>query len=262
MTGLTFFILTRKIFESDIWRDDPHILKLFIYLVGNARFDKKPKKYPDFEIKRGELLTSLSNIADDNEYMFNGQVQKWSRQKVSRMIDVLIKRGMIRKIADTYGTHISICNYNTYQDVSLYGADSFGTALERECYEGVTGMDIINKDNNGNKDKKERIYTFPEQILMKISKPEKVWKEYHLQHIPVTLHNETFILNWVDWIDHLISKKKKPTENAAKRQLEKLSKVDDPNLWLNTAIEHGWQGLFPPPETKVIKPTSEPAWMK
>ena len=112
---LTYFILTRKIFESSIWRDDPHTLKLFIYLIGQARHSKIPKKYSGFEIKRGELVTSLSLIADNNEFFNRGRLGKWSRAKVSRMLSTLKEQGYIMILADTYGTHIKVCNYETYQ---------------------------------------------------------------------------------------------------------------------------------------------------
>ena len=140
----TYFILSRKIFESAIWRDDPHILKLFIYLVGMARHYNKPQSYPTFKIKRGELVTSLRNISDDNEY-FNKTVRKWSSGKVSRMLHKLQEQGYINILADTYGTHLKICNYDTYQTTTNYGANSSGT----EANSSGTVVETNNNDNNG-----------------------------------------------------------------------------------------------------------------
>ena len=144
------FLLARQIFESAIWRDDPHVLKLFIYLMGQARHNTKPKKYPSFEIKRGELVTSLAKIAEENEYSQNGTIKTWARMKISRMLDLLEKQGYIKKLCDTYGTHISICNYNTYQDINNYKCDTSGTQVLQDCYSGVTAV-LLNK--KGNKDK-------------------------------------------------------------------------------------------------------------
>ena len=125
------FLLARQIFESAIWRDDPHVLKLFIYLIGKARHKEQPKKYPGFEIKQGEMVTSLAHIAEDNEF-FNRRLQQWSRAKVSRMLSLLKEQGYIEILADTYGTHISICNYSLYQDMSNYRADSGETVVKRK----------------------------------------------------------------------------------------------------------------------------------
>jgi len=152
MDNLTYFILTRKIFESAIWRDDPHILKLFIYLIGMARHQKYPKKYPGFDVKRGELITSLSNISENNEFIKNGRLQSWGRSKVSRMLKVLIEQGYIQVLSDTYGTHISICNYDTYQSPDTYKPNTTETQLKRSWDDTETELGTFNKDNNGNKD--------------------------------------------------------------------------------------------------------------
>jgi len=109
-----------------------------------ARHDKKPKKYPGFQVKRGELVTSLSIISQNNEY-FRHTVKKWSRQKVSRMLEKLSEEGRIEILSDTYGTHIKITNYETYQDPGLYVSDSNGTVAEQKR----TEVGINNNDNDG-----------------------------------------------------------------------------------------------------------------
>lgn len=150
MNGLSYFLITRKLFDSPIWRDNPHILKLFIYLVGMARHNSKPKRFNGFEIKRGELLTSLSDISENNEYTERGRIKKWSRQRVSRMLQKLTENKYITLLADTYGTHIKVINYNTYQNPKIYKR----TPAERVRNSCGMGADIYNKDknvNNGNK---------------------------------------------------------------------------------------------------------------
>lgn len=152
MNNITYFILTREIFESAIWLDNPHILKLFIFLVGNARYQKEPKKYPGFEVKCGEYLTSLAALSEANEYMERGRVQKWSRAKVSRMLETLVKQEYIKLLTDTYGTHITICNYELYQDHTRYQADRTGHI----CNGSATGVCTVcnASENNSNKVKK------------------------------------------------------------------------------------------------------------
>ena len=148
----TYFILSRNIFESAIWRDDPHILKLFIYLIGNARHSRKDKVYPKIKIKRGELVTSLMQISEDNEYVLNGIIKKWSRQKVSRMLKLLEDQNYIKRVSDTYGTHINICNYDIYQSPDTYKTDTDGTVVERlwnGCGQGVGTNNNVNNDKNG-----------------------------------------------------------------------------------------------------------------
>ena len=165
-----YFILSRNIFDSAIWRDDPHILKLFIYFIGQARHSKTPIKYPKVTINRGELVTSLSQIAEDNEYIFNNGIRKWSRAKVSRMIEMLIKQEYIKIASNTYGTHIKILNYDTYQTQNNYASDNYETAMKQPCNSYETATRINKKDKNDKKDKngkKEDIY-IRKQIFIKL----------------------------------------------------------------------------------------------
>ena len=80
----TYIMIDRNIFESAIWRESPETLKLFLWLIGKARNSKVPKKYPTFEIKRGELVTSFSEISENNEYYYQNRIKRWSNSKISR----------------------------------------------------------------------------------------------------------------------------------------------------------------------------------
>ena len=128
---LGFFKLCRIIFESPIWSDDPHTLKLWIYLLGTARHAKGPKMYPDFKVKRGELVTSLQQIAENNEYMKFGVLKRWSKSRVSRMLKILENQEYIQRPPDTFGTHVRICNYEFYQDINLPKTNGSGTGAEQ-----------------------------------------------------------------------------------------------------------------------------------
>jgi len=186
MNGLSYFLITRKLFDSPVWRDNPHILKLFIYLVGMARHNSNPKRFNGFEIKRGELLTSLSDISENNEYTKRGRIKKWSRQRVSRMLKKLTDDKYITLLADTYGTHIRVCNYDTYQNPKTYKRTPADTK-RNAC---VTGADIYNKDNNVNNDKK--IYSLVVNYLnQKLGTKYKPTTKSTRQHIKARL-NEGF----------------------------------------------------------------------
>jgi len=149
---LTYFLLSRSIFDSPIWSDDPHTLKIFLYLVGTARHDKKPKRLPGALIKRGELITSLSAIAENNSYIKNKSLKTMSRQKIIRILDLLEKQGYIKRISDTYGTHIKVCNYDTYQNPRNYKSDSNGTTMDSVWTQCGLSVDIYNNGNNDNND--------------------------------------------------------------------------------------------------------------
>jgi len=162
-----YVLLARIMQDSAIWCDDPHVLKLFIYLIMEARFDVEPKKYPGFELKRGEVLTSLSQIADDNEY-FRHTIKKWSRSKVSRMLEKLQEQGYIEQVSDTYGTHIKITKYETYQNPELYVANSFATVVKQFCNGSETEVDISKKGNKGKNDNNDKKNIFRKPTIPEI----------------------------------------------------------------------------------------------
>lgn len=189
----TYFILSRTIFDSAIWRDDPHILKLFIYLIGEARYERDPKKYPTFELKRGDCLTSLKTIADDNEYMVNGSIKKWNRTKVHRMLSLLEDRGYITKVCDTYGTHLSICNYDIYQDPEAYRCNAGETQVKRNCNAGETQVKTTNKEKKDNKEKniEERKKDFRTQL-------GESWKKLGANNYLIKDEAEQFFAYWTE----------------------------------------------------------------
>lgn len=159
-------MLSRTIYDSAIWRENPSTIKLFIYLLGSARFHREPKQFPNFKLQRGEILTSLADIADNNEWIEHGAHKKWSRAKVCRMLDSLEKGGYITRISDTYGTHIKVCNYSRYQDPSIYGSDSDETEVKRTCNGSETEVKPYKERKEGNKDKKVNKYIGVEEAYL------------------------------------------------------------------------------------------------
>ena len=150
-----YVLLARAIEQSAIWRDPPDVLKLFIYLLLRARYKAEPKRFDGFEEKRGELVTSLADIAKDNAYRDRG-LRQWSRQKVGRMLARLQRQGRIVRFADTYGTHIKICNYELYQDPKAYEADECVTSALRVCDGCGTDVETPKEREEGQESQEEK----------------------------------------------------------------------------------------------------------
>lgn len=173
-----YYLIARKLFDSAIWSDNPHILKLFIYLIGEARHEKKPKRYHGFSIKRGELVTSLNQIAQHNKYEENGVTKTWSRSRVHRMLKHLEKYGYVELIPDTRGTHLSICNYSYYQDPKIYRPNDCETIAKRLRNDCETTAGTNKKGNKGKNDKKEErkeISAFPQKAGEKAGSSERFY---------------------------------------------------------------------------------------
>lgn len=156
-----YVIIARKIMDSSIWNADPEILKLFLYLICKARHKSKPKQFPNkIKVKRGELLTSYQNIINDNEFMKGKSVIRWSKGKLSRMLEKLEKKGTIKRIEDTHGTHIRVVHYDKYQNPENYKNIYSGTTPDKTVTpserHGTTSEinNNVKKDNNAHNDNK------------------------------------------------------------------------------------------------------------
>ena len=58
-------------------------------------------------IKRGEIVTSMMKLSGR---------WKWSRNKLRHFLGLLEKDGMIERKSNHNYTHLSVCNYDPYQD--------------------------------------------------------------------------------------------------------------------------------------------------
>ena len=100
----------RQIKDNWIWKNDEPFDKRSAWIDLILSVNHKKKKIPfenDFiEIERGQILTSIKQLADK---------WKWSRHKVSDFLDQLEQDTMIVQVRDIRKTLISIVNYDIYQ---------------------------------------------------------------------------------------------------------------------------------------------------
>lgn len=150
-----FVILARALLESDLWREGPDALRVFIYLLMEARYSRTPSRFPGFTVKRGEVLTSLASIAEDCEYIHRGHPVRWSRTKVHRLLGKLKQSDRITIKRDTYGTHVSIINYDIYQNPKRYQPNSSETVMKRVRNTSVTQVETSEEGCNAGKEGKE-----------------------------------------------------------------------------------------------------------
>jgi len=134
--------LHRKLREHWIWKK-PEYVRAWIDLLFRASH-KDTKMLFDGEfilVGRGEFITSQESLSLH---------WHWSRGKVSRFLNLLQKDSMIVLKTGHKATHITICNYGTYQ--GNRNADEHQTNTKRTSNEHE--KDTINKGNKGNKGNK------------------------------------------------------------------------------------------------------------
>jgi len=88
------FLVSRLIYLSAIWGKHPQFLRLWIWLLGKAVF-KDGYIFKGHVLKRGELITTYSEIADALSYCFNRAIIKPTLKEIRIMISWLQSEGMI-----------------------------------------------------------------------------------------------------------------------------------------------------------------------
>lgn len=144
--------LHRRIQDHWIWSENRVFSKFeaWIDLLFEARFEDIPQKITLkgklYMVNRGESIKSLETWA---------KRWNWSRSKVYRFFNLLKKDGMIEFKCDTITTHLTILNYNSYQDKRTTNEQQ--TNITRTTYEHQANIKRTqnNKENNDNKENKE-----------------------------------------------------------------------------------------------------------
>lgn len=103
MENSGYIKLHRQMLEWE-WYDDLPTKVLFLHLLFKANW--KDKKWHGVEVKRGQLITSQNNLAEETQL---------SRQQIRRAIDNLISTNEITKSTNAKYTIITVVKYNDYQ---------------------------------------------------------------------------------------------------------------------------------------------------
>ena len=116
-----FILLSRDLIESSLWQLPPDHLRVAVYLLLKARHKDRIHNLPDgTTVSRGQLVTSMLLIAENCSYYENRITREMSRKKVLNILQNLENIGFIKRNSHRKGTHITICNYDSYQDVDMY----------------------------------------------------------------------------------------------------------------------------------------------
>lgn len=136
------------------WYDDINVKVTFLHLLLSA--NHAPKKWRGIDIGRGQLWTSIGNLA--KEIGLSEKQIRNSLKKLERTNEISIKGA-------SKGTMITVCKYDSYQDAKEDKGEQTGKPRANEGQtEGEQGA-TNNNDNNANNDNKEiRELRFREQV--------------------------------------------------------------------------------------------------
>ena len=198
----------RKMTEWE-WYKDGNTTRLFLHLLLTA--NTKDGKWQGVSIKRGQVATSLSSLANDLGLSIRNIRTSLAKLKTTRNLTCQATNKL---------TIITICKFEDYQETSQ---------TERQATRQTSGHDSDNKQEEKKKEDKN--------IITK----KKVVKEKSSLVFPFA--SETFMATWNNLI--LQPKWKGKTDSALQLSLNKLSKYDEAFaiLLMEDAIERNWQGV-------------------
>lgn len=140
------FILSRSIFDSDIWFKPAYYIKIWIWLIGKANHSRK--RLTGQRLFRGQCLVTIREIIEITKWYVGYRAEKLSKSQVERVLDYLRKNDMIETTKTTRGMIVTICNYDTYQWLKNNERNNERNDSETEPKRGEATI-----DNNYNKEK-------------------------------------------------------------------------------------------------------------
>lgn len=109
-----YFIMARRIFESDMMDAPPLLWKLWLWLLGQANWKDRGK------LKRGQLMTTISAMREAMSWRVGYRVERPSRDQIRSAYEALTKATMITTAKTTRGLVVTILNYSRYQAPENY----------------------------------------------------------------------------------------------------------------------------------------------
>ena len=189
------------------WYDDINVKVTFLHLILSA--NHAPKKWRGIDIGRGQLWTSIGNLA--KEIGLSEKQTRNSLKKLESTNEISIKGA-------SKGTMITVCKYDSYQDIKEDKGKQKG---KQKANEGQTKGEqwATNKNDNNTNNEKE---------IKKYFEDEKL--------------NTMF----EDFIEHRKQMKKPMTDRSITMHVNKLNAESVPNAikMIENSIEHGWSSVY------------------
>ena len=140
------WIAIHRKFKKWEWYTSSNHVYLFVHLLLSA--NRSDGSWRGHKYKRGDVLTSLSKLEDETGL---------SKQNIRTILKNFKKTGEINTQPNTKLTHLSICNYDTYQSKSTEP----NTELTQSQHGANTELTTNNNNNNNNNTNN---YTMPDDI--------------------------------------------------------------------------------------------------
>jgi len=152
LTKKGWFLIHRQIWDDEEFSEDPfNEILAWIWLIGAASYKDKNIYFNkrNIDIKRGQLITSIRQLC---------KTFHWGNTKVENFLKRLTKTGKIsRQQQDGRYTMITICNYETYQNMQDGDKTENKTQIRRTQDALKTRLTNIKESKQSKRNKKEDI---------------------------------------------------------------------------------------------------------
>lgn len=168
------FIISRSIFESEIWFKPPEYLKIWLYLLGKANHGTR--KIKGYTCERGQYFCDYRELLEQLRYKVGYREHKYHESFMKNLMKHLRDTLMITSAKKPRGVLITICNYSDYQVIKNYEKTNEKTNEKTSSKPALNQTPLsINKNvkNYKNVKKKDKTFTENEKIFI-----ESFWPVY------------------------------------------------------------------------------------
>ena len=122
------FVISRSIFESEIWYKPPEYLKIWLYLIGKA--NHKGRKYKGYYCDRGQYFCNYRELREQLDYKIGYRNKKYGDFAPKTLMKYLRDTQRITTTKKPRGILVTIINYDVYQTLDSYEKTSENTSEE------------------------------------------------------------------------------------------------------------------------------------
>ena len=126
--GSGAFVISRSLFESEIWYKPPEYLKIWLYLLGKA--NHKGRKYKGYYCDRGQYFCNYRELRDQLDYKIGYRNKKYGDFAPKTLMKYLRDTQRITTTKKPRGILVTIINYDVYQTLDSYEKTSENTSEE------------------------------------------------------------------------------------------------------------------------------------
>ncbi len=167
------FLVSRSIFESEIWFKPPEYIKIWLYILGKA--NHRGRKYSGYYCERGQYFCNYKELANQIEYKIGYRKTKNHESRTKHLMKFLRNTQMIDTTKEPRGILITVLNYDKYQTLKNYERTNEGTN-ERTSNELNVNQEClsINKNYKNEKNNKKEKKKFLDFVFLSDKEEEKL----------------------------------------------------------------------------------------